>query len=166
MQSIYYIVFINDVKVFFFIWKFFYRKIIIPIAKDIYTVMKLEMKVMKDEHPMGKLIIPDEGLLKEELQDEIEERIAFTVENLYHLDNELEMFVQLVKDNVEANKNSPDELVTLYNYLDEMWSVLITNDLRDVLLDTLSIVQERKHELEDILEELEETLENQEEMAR
>jgi CRISPR/Cas system-associated exonuclease Cas4 (RecB family) len=52
--------------------------------------------------------------------------------------------------------------MTLYNYLDEMWSVLITNDLRDVLLDTLSIVQERKHELEEILEEIEETLENQE----
>jgi hypothetical protein len=43
-----------------------------------------------------------------------------------------------------------------------MWSVLITNDLRDVLLDTLSIVQTRKHELEEILEDLEETLENQE----
>lgn len=121
---------------------------------------------MEEEHPLGELIIPSEGLLKEELQDEIEERIAFTVENLYHLDNELEVFVQLVKDNVEANKDSPDQLVTLYNYLDEMWSVLITNDLRDVLLDTLAIVQERKHELEDILDELEETLENQEEVSR
>ena len=115
-----------------------------------------------EEHPLGELIIPVEGLLKEELQEEIEERIAFTVENLYHLDNELEVFVQLVKDNVEANKDSPDDLMTLYNYIDEMWSVLITNDLRDVLLDTLSIVQERKHELEEILEEIEETLENQE----
>jgi len=117
---------------------------------------------MTNENPLGELIIPDEGLLKEELQQDIEERIAFTVENLYHLDNELDMFVQLVKDNVEANKDSPDNLITLYNYLDEMWSVLITNDLRDVLLDTLSIVQERKHELEEILEQLEETLENQE----
>ncbi len=117
---------------------------------------------MADENPLGELIIPVEGLLKEELQQEIEERIAFTVENLYHLDNELDVFVQLVRDNVEANKESPDNLVTLYNYLDEMWSVLITNDLRDVLLDTISIVQERKHELEEILEELEETLEDQE----
>ena len=112
---------------------------------------------------MGELVIPVEGLLKEELQEEIEERIAFTVENLYHLDNELDVFVQLVRENVESNKNSPNDLMTLYNYLDEMWSVLITNDLRDVLLDTLSIVQARKHELEDILEEIEETLEKQEE---
>jgi hypothetical protein len=119
---------------------------------------------MEKEHPMGELDIPFEGLLKEELQEEIEERIAFTVENLYFLDNELELFVQLVRDNVEENKDNPDKLVTLYNYLDEMWSVLITNDLRDVLLDTLSIVQARKHELEEILEELEETLENQESM--
>ena len=58
---------------------------------------------MTDEHPLGKLVIPEEGLLKEELQDEIEERIAFTVENLYYLDNELEVLVQLVKDSVEAN---------------------------------------------------------------
>jgi len=118
---------------------------------------------LEEEHPLGELIIPVEGLLKEELQEEIEERIAFTVENLYHLDNELDVFVQLVRENVESNKNSPDDLMTLYNYLDEMWSVLITNDLRDVLLDTLSIVQARKHELEDILEEIEETLEKQEE---
>ena len=117
---------------------------------------------MEDENPLVELIIPIEGLLKEELQEEIEERITFTVENLYHLDNELEVFVELVRDNVEANKDSPDKLATLYNYLDEMWSVLITNDLRDVLLDTLAIVQERKHELEEILEEIEETLENQE----
>jgi hypothetical protein len=122
----------------------------------------MEMIDMADDNPLGELIIPVEGLLKEELQQEIEERIAFTVENLYHLDNELDIFVQLVRDNVETNKDSPDNLITLYNYLDEMWSVLITNDLRDVLLDTLSIVQERKHELEEILEELEETLENQE----
>jgi hypothetical protein len=122
------------------------------------------MRNMEDEHPLGELVIPVEGLLKEELQQEIEERISFTVENLYHLDNELEIFVQLVKDNVETNKNSPDELMTLYNYLDEMWSVLITNDLRDVLLDTLSIVQARKHELEEILEDIEETLEKQEEL--
>jgi hypothetical protein len=121
------------------------------------------MMSLKEEHPLGELVIPVEGLLKEELQEEIEERIAFTVENLYHLDNELDVFVQLVRDNVESNKNSPDDLMTLYNYLDEMWSVLITNDLRDVLLDTLSIVQARKHELEDILEEIEDTLEKQEE---
>ncbi len=116
---------------------------------------------MADEHPLGKLVIPDEGLLKEGLQEEIEERIAFTVENLFYLDNELKVFVELVKDNVEANKGNPDDLMTLYNYLDEMWSVLITNDLRDVLLDTLAIVQQRKHELEEILEELDETIENQ-----
>jgi hypothetical protein len=121
------------------------------------------MMSLEEEHPLGELVIPVEGLLKEELQEEIEERIAFTVENLYHLDNELDVFVQLVRDNVESNKNSPDDLMTLYNYLDEMWSVLITNDLRDVLLDTLSIVQARKHELEDILEEIEDTLEKQEE---
>lgn len=124
-----------------------------------------EMMILEEEHPLGELVIPVEGLLKEELQEEIEERIAFTVENLYHLDNELDVFVQLVKDNVETNKNSPDDLMTLYNYLDEMWSVLITNDLRDVLLDTLSIVQARKHELEEILEEIEETLEEQEEQS-
>ncbi len=123
----------------------------------------MEMMSLEEEHPLGELVIPVEGLLKEELQEEIEERIAFTVENLYHLDNELDVFVQLVRDNVESNKNSPDDLMTLYNYLDEMWSVLITNDLRDVLLDTLSIVQARKHELEDILEEIEDTLEKQEE---
>ena len=123
------------------------------------------MMNVEDEHPLGELVIPVEGLLKEELQEEIEERIAFTVENLYHLDNELDVFVQLVKDNVESNKDSTDELMTLYNYLDEMWSVLITNDLRDVLLDTLSIVQARKHELEEILEEIEETLEKQEELS-
>lgn len=123
------------------------------------------MMSLVEEHPLGELIIPAEGLLKEELQEEIEERIAFTVENLYHLDNELDVFVQLVRDNVETNKNSPDDLMTLYNYLDEMWSVLITNDLRDVLLDTLSIVQARKHELEDILEEIEDTLEKQEELS-
>jgi len=123
------------------------------------------MMILEEEHPLGELVIPVEGLLKEELQEEIEERIAFTVENLYHLDNELDVFVQLVKDNVETNKNSPDDLMTLYNYLDEMWSVLITNDLRDVLLDTLSIVQARKHELEEILEEIEETLEEQEEQS-
>lgn len=128
------------------------------VKKNLWEMMSLE-----EEHPLGELIIPVEGLLKEELQEEIEERIAFTVENLYHLDNELDVFVQLVRENVESNKNSPDDLMTLYNYLDEMWSVLITNDLRDVLLDTLSIVQARKHELEDILEEIEETLEKQEE---
>jgi hypothetical protein len=132
------------------------------VEHTVYSIKIMEMVDMADENPLGELIIPVEGLLKEELQQEIEERIAFTVENLYHLDNELDVFVQLVRDNVEANKESPDNLVTLYNYLDEMWSVLITNDLRDVLLDTLSIVQERKHELEEILEELEETLEDQE----
>jgi hypothetical protein len=123
------------------------------------------MMILEEEHPLGELVIPVEGLLKEELQEEIEERIAFTVENLYHLDNELDVFIELVKDNVETNKNSPDDLMTLYNYLDEMWSVLITNDLRDVLLDTLSIVQARKHELEEILEDIEETLEKQEELS-
>ena len=37
---------------------------------------------MEEENPLGELIIPLEGLLKEELQEEIEERITFTVENL------------------------------------------------------------------------------------
>ena len=59
---------------------------------------------MVEEHPMGELDIPFEGLLKEELQEEIEERIAFTVENLYFLDNELELFVQLVRENVEEQQ--------------------------------------------------------------
>ena len=35
---------------------------------------------MADENPLGELIIPVEGLLKEGLQDEIEERISFTVD--------------------------------------------------------------------------------------
>ena len=75
--------------------------------------------------------------------------------NLMYLFNWLEIMWRQIKNLLII-------LITLYNYLDEMWSVLITNDLRDVLLDTLSIVQERKHELEEILEEIEETLENQE----
>lgn len=110
------------------------------------------------ESPLDKLVIPPEGLLKKELQDEIEARMAFLVSNLVHLDTELIAFVDLVKNEIETNKDSPDALITIYSYLDEMWSVVITNELRDVLLDTLCIVQEQKHELEDILEELEETV--------
>ena len=113
---------------------------------------------MEDEHPLGELIIPIEGLLKEELQDEIEDRIYATVENLYTLDVELETFVQLVKESVEDNKNSPENLQTLFNYLDEMWGVVITNELRDVLIDSLCVVQESKDELEDVLDELEDSL--------
>ena len=110
------------------------------------------------ESPLDELVIPPEGLLKKELQDEIEARIAFLVSNLVHLDTELIAFVDLVKNEIETNKDSPDALIALYSYLDEMWSVVITNELRDVLLDTLCIVQDQKHELEDILEELEETV--------
>lgn len=112
----------------------------------------------KMKSPLGELKIPPEGLLKKELQDEIEVRMAYLVENLFHLDTELIAFVELVKNEIETNKESPDALIALYSYLDEMWSVIITNELRDVLLDTLCIVQEQKHELEEILEELEETV--------
>jgi hypothetical protein len=98
------------------------------------------------------------GLLKKELQDEIEARIAATVENICTLDVELETFVRLVKDSVGNNKDSPENLQTLYNYLDEILRVVITDELRDVLVDTLCIIQDRKHELEDILEELKDSL--------
>ncbi len=118
----------------------------------------MEDNNMKIESPLGKLEVPPEGLLKKELQDEIESRIAFTVKNLFYLDDELITFVELVKNEIESNKDSPDALIALQNYLDEMWSVVITNELRDVLLDTLSVVQGQKHELEEIMEELEETL--------
>ena len=114
---------------------------------------------MESENPLGDLEIPEEGLLKEELQEEIEARIAATIESLFVLDVELETFVKLVKKSVEDNKDSPENLQTLYDYLDEMWGVVIANELRDVLLDSLCIVQDSKHELEDILEELEDTLE-------
>ena len=114
---------------------------------------------MENEHPFGELSIPVEGILKEELQNEIEARIAATVESLYLLDAELETFIELVKDGVESNKESPDKLLALYSYLDEVWGVLIANELRDVLLDTLCVIQVRKHELEEILEELEKSLE-------
>lgn len=118
----------------------------------------MEENSKKLESPLGKLEIPAEGLLKKELQDEIEVRMAYLVENLFHLDTELIAFVELVKNEIEANKESPDALIALYSYLDEMWSVVITNELRDVLLDTLCIVQEQKHELEEILEKLEATV--------
>ena len=113
---------------------------------------------MENEKSMDDLIIPEEGLLKKELQDEIEARIYATVENLYTLDVELETFVQLVKESVEDNKNSPENLQTLFNFLDEMWGVVITNELRDVLIDSLCVVQESKDELEDVLDELEDSL--------
>ena len=113
---------------------------------------------MENEKSMDDLIIPEEGLLKKELQDEIEARIYATVENLYTLDVELETFVQLVKESVDDNKNSPENLQTLFNYLDEMWGVVITNELRDVLIDSLCVVQESKDELEDVLDELEDSL--------
>jgi len=114
---------------------------------------------MESENPLGDLEIPEEGLLKEELQQEIEARIAATVESLYVLDIELEVFVNLVKKSIEDNKDNPANLQTLYDYLDEMWGVVIANELRDVLLDSLCVVQEAKHELHDILDELEENLE-------
>jgi hypothetical protein len=114
---------------------------------------------MEIENPLGDLEVPEEGLLKEELQEEIEARIAATVEGLYVLDVELETFVKLVKQSVEDNKDNPNNLQMLFDYLDEMWGVLIANELRDVLLDTLCVVQDSKHELHDILDELEDTLE-------
>jgi hypothetical protein len=120
----------------------------------------MEEKSEKIESPLGKLEVPTDGLLKKELQEEIVARIAFLVENLFHLDAELITFVKLVKNNIESNKESPDDLITIYNYLDEMWGVVITNELRDVLLDTLCIVQDQKHELEEIMIELEETINN------
>ncbi len=120
----------------------------------------MEENSKKIESPLGKLEIPIEGLLKKELQEEIVARIAFLVENLFHLDAELITFVKLVKNDIESNKESPDDLITLYNYLDEMWSVVVTNELRDVLLDTLCVVQDQKHELEEIMIELEETINN------
>jgi hypothetical protein len=120
----------------------------------------MEEESEKIESPLGKLEVPTEGLLKKELQEEIVARIAFLVENLFHLDAELITFVQLVKNDIESNKESPDALITIYNYIDEMWSVIITNELRDVLLDTLCIVQDQKHELEEIMIELEETIDN------
>lgn len=120
----------------------------------------MEENSKKIESPLGKLEIPIEGLLKKELQEEIVARIAFLVENLFHLDDELIAFVKLVKNDIESNKESPDALITLYNYLDEMWSVVVANELRDVLLDTLCVVQDQKHELEEIMIELEETIDN------
>lgn len=114
---------------------------------------------MESENPLGDLEIPEEGLLKEELQQEIEARIAATVENLFVLDLELEAFVNLVKKSVEDNKDNPANLQNLYDYLDEMWAVVIANELRDVLLDSLCVVQDVKHELHDVLDELKETLE-------
>ena len=67
---------------------------------------------MENENPLGDLEIPEEGLLKAELQNEIEVRIAATVENLYILDVELETFVNLVKESVEDNKDNPENLQT------------------------------------------------------
>ena len=114
----------------------------------------------KNESPLGELVIPPEGLLKKELQDEIEARIAYLVSDLFHLDTELITLTELVKNDIEANKDSPDALITLYNFLDEIWGVVITNELRDVLLDTLCVIQEQKHELEEVMEELEETVDS------
>lgn len=118
----------------------------------------MDYKFEKIESPLGKLEVPPEGLLKKELQDEIEARIAFTVKNLFYLDDELITLVELVKNEIESNKDSPDTLIVLYNYIDEMWSVIITNELRDVLLDTMCVVQDQKHELQQVMEELEDTL--------
>jgi hypothetical protein len=114
---------------------------------------------MENENPLGDLEITEEGLLKEELQDEIKVRMLTTVESLLVLDLELETFIQLVKQSVEDNKDSPENLQNLFNYLDEMWGGVIAIGLQDVLIDALCIVQERKHELREVLEKLEETLE-------
>ena len=113
---------------------------------------------MENDEPRVDLIITEEGLLKKELQDEIEARLFATVENLFTLDVELESFVQLVKESVEDNKDSPENLEALLNYLDEMWGVVITNELRDVLVNSLCVIQKNKDELEDIIDELTETL--------
>ena len=91
------------------------------------------------QSPLCKLVIPTEGLLKKELQEEIIVRIAFLVENLFHLDAELITLVQLFKKDIEVNKESPDALIALYSYLNEMCDVVITNELRDVLLDTCAL---------------------------
>jgi len=109
---------------------------------------------MENDEPRVDLIITEEGLLKKELQDEIEARLFATVENLFTLDVELESFVQLVKESVEDNKDSPENLEALLNYLDEMWGVVITNELRDVLVNSLCVIQKNKDELEDIIDEL------------
>jgi hypothetical protein len=112
----------------------------------------------KLESPLDELEIPPEGLLKRELQEEIIARITFLVTNLFYLDAELITFVELVKQDIEANKESPDALIALHNYLNEMWGVFITDELRDVLLDTICVLQDQKHELEVIMEELEESI--------
>jgi len=39
-----------------------------------------------------------------------------------------------------------------------MWGVVITNELRDVLVNSLCVIQKNKDELEDIIDELSETL--------
>ena len=104
---------------------------------------------MENDESKVDLVISEDGLLKKELQDEIEARIFATVENLFTLDVELETFVQLVRESV---------LQILLDYLDEMWGVVITNEIRDVLVNSLCIVQKNKDELEDIIDELEDSL--------
>jgi hypothetical protein len=113
---------------------------------------------MENDESKVDLVISEDGLLKKELQDEIEARIFATVENLFTLDVELETFVQLVRESVDANKDSPENLQILLDYLDEMWGVVITNEIRDVLVNSLCIVQKNKDELEDIIDELEDSL--------
>ncbi len=108
------------------------------------------------------LVIPEEGLLKEELQEEIKERFLATVENLTVLEVEIGVFIDLVKQSVEDNKDNLDNLQTIYDSLDEIWGVVVTKELRDVLIDSLCIVQSSKPELDDIMEGLEETLEIEE----
>lgn len=108
------------------------------------------------------LVIPEEGLLKEELQEEIKERFLATVENLTVLEVEIGVFINLVKQSVEDNKDNLDNLQTIYDSLDEIWGVVVTKELRDVLIDSLCIVQSSKPELDDIMEGLEETLEIEE----
>jgi hypothetical protein len=108
------------------------------------------------------LVIPEEGLLKEELQEEIKERFLATVENLAVLEVEIGVFIELVKQSVEDNKDNLDDLQTIYDSLDEIWGVVVTKELRDVLLNSLCIVQSNKPVLEDIMEGLEETLEIEE----
>jgi hypothetical protein len=130
-------------------------------TSNVYKYLNLEKEKisMENENPLGDLEITEEGLLKEELQDAIKARMLATIEDLLLIDVELETFVQLVKQSVEDNKDSPENLQTLFDYLDEMWGGVIVLELQDVLLDALCVVQERKHEIEEVLIELEETLE-------
>ena len=97
--------------------------------------------------------------MKEELQEEIRDRFLAIVENLSVLGVELRVFKDLIIENIEDNKDEPENLQTISNVLDEIWGVVIAKELRDVLLDSLCVLQSSKPELEAITMELAETLE-------